>query len=279
MKTIVLTILFFATVVPAIAQDALETFQKGMRKLEAQEQIYRNAIWGKNSFPQTYKDSIAVHLEEVRAEMWNLAQSAINENRKDQRFINVLYTYLRNFMSLDEYEAELDKFSSEVKKEKEWQEQKEFVRYERLNQPGNQCANFTVKDHQGKKVQLYELLQKHKLVLIDFWASWCGACRATMPHLKEIYPKYKKQGVEFLSISMDDNKEAWEKAFQEENLPWIDGSNLLGWKDPIALKYAIKGIPWKVLISHEGTIIGVGFWELGSLEEAMDTYLTEHTNQ
>lgn len=77
------------------------------------------------------------------------------------------------------------------------------------------------------------------MVLIDFWASWCGACRATMPHLKDIYPEYKKKGVEFFSVSLDDKEEDWKKAFKEEALPWIDGSNLLGWKDPVAKQYAI----------------------------------------
>lgn len=52
-----------------------------------------------------------------------------------------------------------------------------------------------------------------------------------------------EKDVEVVSVSLDDNKEAWEKAYKEENIPWIDGSNLLGWKDPVALWYAIRGIP------------------------------------
>ena len=132
-----------------------------------------------------------------------------------------------------------------------------------------------MKGHDGKEIRLSDLLAKNKLVLIDFWASWCGACRATMPHLKDIYPEYKKKGVEFFSVSLDDKEENWKKAFKEEALPWIDGSNLLGWKDPIAKQYAITGIPFKILIGKDGVIVDKGFARSGSLEKAMDEYLNK----
>ena len=157
----------------------------------------------------------------------------------------------------------------------EWKDKMDFVKYSRLNLPGQKCIDFTVKGHDGKEIRLSDLLAKNKLVLIDFWASWCGACRATMPHLKDIYPEYKKKGVEFFSVSLDDKEENWKKAFKEEALPWIDGSNLLGWKDPIAKQYAITGIPFKILIGKDGVIVDKGFARSGSLEKAMDEYLNK----
>ena len=96
-----------------------------------------------------------------------------------------------------------------------------------------------------------------------------------MPHLVDIYPACKAKGVEFLSVSLDEDKAAWDKAYQEEAIPWQDGSNLLGWKDPIAQKYAIKGIPHKILIASDGTIIGTGFYQPGALEKAIDEYLAK----
>ena len=76
-------------------------------------------------------------------------------------------------------------------------------------------------------------------------------------------------------IFLDDKEENWKKAFKEEALPWIDGSNLLGWKDPIAKQYAITGIPFKILIGKDGVIVDKGFARSGSLEKAMDEYLNK----
>ena len=99
-----------------------------------------------------------------------------------------------------------------------------------------------------------------------------------MPSIKKMYEVYHEKGVEVVSVSLDDNKEAWEKAYKEENIPWIDGSNLLGWKDPVTLWYAIRGIPHKVLVDQHGIIIDSGFYQLGSLEQKIDEYLNTHKN-
>ena len=234
-----------------------------------------DVVFKKNDYSQHYKDSVYQHLAKLREDKLAFAHKAINENRNDKAFIWVLNVYVQNFLTLDELEAELKKFTPEVQQSEEWQKKMDFVKYSRLNQPGQRCADFTMLDHNGKLVRLYDVLKENKLVFIDFWASWCGACRATMPHLVDIYPACKAKGVEFLSVSLDEDKAAWEKAYKEENIPWTDGSNLLGWKDPIAQKYAINGIPHKILIAGDGTIIGTGFYQPGALEKAIDEYLAK----
>lgn len=274
-------ILFIIILLPiglgnCIAQTAFEKFRAEMTKIETQEREYMDVVWGKNDYSKAYKDSVYQHLAKLREDKLAFAKSSIDANRNDKQFVWVLNVYVQNFLTLDELEAELKKFTPEVQQTKEWQEKMDFVKYARLNLPGQKCANFTVKDHQGKEIHLYDILKKNKLVFIDFWASWCGACRATMPHLVEIYPAYKEKGVEFLSVSLDEDKEAWDKAYKEEAIPWQDGSNLLGWKDPIAKKYALKGIPHKILIASDGTIIGTGFYGQNELEHAIDEYLHNH---
>lgn len=255
------------------AQDAFEQFKKNIQKLDQQEQEYRTIIWGKNNYPKNYKDSIVELYTAIRKEKLDFARKEIGENRSDKRFITALGVYVQNYLTIDELENELKQFSPEVQKEPEWQEKMNFVKYSRLNMPGQKCIDFTVKGHDGKEIRLSEVLKKNKLVFVDFWASWCGPCRASMPHLKEIYPEYKKKGVEFFSVSFDDKQDAWEKGYKEQALPWIDGSNLLGWNDPISKQYAITGIPYKILIGKDGVIVDKGFHQQGSLEKAMDDYL------
>ena len=273
MKYIVVFLILFSGFSGVRAQDAYEQFRTEMKKLETREREYHSEIFGKNDYPEHYKDSIVELYQAIRQEKREFAQRAVDNNRLDKRFVKVLGIYVQNYLTLDELEADLKKFSPEVQKEQEWKDKMDFVKYSRLNQPGQKCIDFTVKGHDGKEIRLSDLLAKNKLVLIDFWASWCGACRATMPHLKDIYPEYKKKGVEFFSVSLDDKEEDWKKAFKEEALPWIDGSNLLGWKDPVAKQYAITGIPFKILIGKDGIIVDKGFARFGSLEKTMDDYL------
>lgn len=275
MRIIFITIIILVSQTISFAQSPYQNFREEMKKIETQEREYMDIVFNKNNYSKHYKDSILQHLTKLRKDKLAFARKSIDANRDDKNFVQVLSIYVQNFLTLDELEAELKKFTPEVQLTKEWQEKMDFVKYARLNQPGQKCIDFTVKGHDGKEIRLSDVLKQNKMVFIDFWASWCGACRATMPHLKEIYPSCKEKGVEFFSVSLDSEKDAWEKAFKEEDIPWIDGSNLMGWDDPIATQYAIRGIPHKVLIAGDGTIIGTGFYQPGTLEKAIDEYLTK----
>lgn len=273
MKKSILFIIIFLSLMIVQAQDHYDTFRNGMTAIEKQEQEIRSVIWGKNNYTQLHKDSVYKEYQVLVKDKVQFAQRAIDSNRADKRFLKVLDIYVRNFLTLDEFEAELKQFSPEVQASPECKKNFEFVKYARLMIPGNKCIDFEVTGHNGKTIRLADVLKQNKLVLVDFWASWCGACRAGMPHLRDIYAGYKAKGVEFFSVSLDDQKTAWEKAYKDENIPWIDGSNLLGWKDPIALWYALRGIPHQILINRDGIIIGNCFYELGSLEKKIDEYL------
>lgn len=119
----------------------------------------------------------------------------------------------------------------------------------------------------GKKVSLSTFKGK-KIVLLDFWASWCVPCRQMMPHLKDLYQKYHSKGLEIISISssLSDDKKDWEKAIEKEGIQsWINlfsGSSYSDGVDP-GIKYGITGLPTDILIGRQGSIIGryVGYSE------------------
>lgn len=112
----------------------------------------------------------------------------------------------------------------------------------------------------GKTISLSDL--KGKIVLLDFWASWCGPCRKANPEIVKIYQDFKgrkfqdAKGFEIFSVSLDENKEAWQKAIEKDNLSWpYHVSDLKGWESEFAKKYGINMIPYNYVIDAQGKII------------------------
>jgi thiol-disulfide isomerase/thioredoxin len=120
-----------------------------------------------------------------------------------------------------------------------------------LLKPGMPVPAVSYPDDNGK-LQGFEQY-KGKYLLVDFWASWCGPCRAAVPKVKELYAKYKDKGFEVVSISIDDNKKAWQKAMKEEGMPWQQW--LSPNKNKTMQKFLFSGIPTLYLINKEGKIV------------------------
>ena len=96
---------------------------------------------------------------------------------------------------------------------------------------------------------------KGKILVLDFWASWCGPCRQEIPHLKEAFEAYNEKGVEFLSVSIDKDGNAWRKAMKDENMPWAQVQAPKAGKDVMKL-YQFSGIPYILVLDQEGRIVG-----------------------
>jgi len=103
----------------------------------------------------------------------------------------------------------------------------------------------------GKKIKLTSF--RGKYVIVDFWASWCGPCRKSIPKLKELYAQYKSKGLEILSISIDTDDIAWRKAMVDESMPWIQ--MLSPNKDKTLNDFRIQGVPTMFLIDKTGKIV------------------------
>ncbi|MYC24378.1 MAG: TlpA family protein disulfide reductase [Gammaproteobacteria bacterium] len=127
--------------------------------------------------------------------------------------------------------------------------------------PGQLAPPFTLDNLEGEAVSLHNVLKANELVLVDFWASWCGPCVDSFPALKEMYSKYQNEGFEIITVSIDSTLEDWKTGFEENDLPWIDvidaadDGELKGWQAPMATAYGVNYIPKKFLIDTEGCIV------------------------
>jgi peroxiredoxin len=118
--------------------------------------------------------------------------------------------------------------------------------------PGQIAAELSLPDLNGKNVSLSEL--KGKIVLIDFWASWCGPCRHNNPRLMKLYNKYHSKGLEIYGVSLDDDVDSWKKAVHHDRLEWIQVIDDKGWESSAATKYGVDMIPSSFLIDRQGII-------------------------
>jgi peroxiredoxin len=121
--------------------------------------------------------------------------------------------------------------------------------------PGQTAAELSLPDLTGQAVSLSTL--KGKVVLIDFWASWCGPCRHNNPRLVKLYNKYHDKGLEIYGVSLDENSEDWKKAVQHDKLKWIQVIDDKGWEAPSAAAYGVDMIPSSFLVDRQGVIRSV----------------------
>lgn len=120
---------------------------------------------------------------------------------------------------------------------------------------GKTVPEFNLQNVAGEQISLYDLLEKNQLVLVEFWASWCGPCIEAIPALKDLYAAYREHGFEIVSISIDDDHETWIEASEEYELPWVNLGEFQGWRGDVATSYGVTGIPKKYLVNNEGQIV------------------------
>jgi peroxiredoxin len=122
----------------------------------------------------------------------------------------------------------------------------------------------------GDTIRLSSL--KGKVVLLDFWASWCGPCRVSNKGLVKLYPKYKEKGFEILGVSLDEDLSDWQKAVKKDKVNWLQVIDKGGWESGTVNQWRISAIPTSYLINKDGVLIAMDL-EGKNLEKALKELL------
>lgn len=135
---------------------------------------------------------------------------------------------------------------------------------------GNEAAEIALPSVNGDTIRLSSL--KGKVVLLDFWASWCGPCRSSNKVLSKLYPKYKDKGFEIYAVSLDDSPQSWKKAIAKDKVKWLQVIDPGGWEASTAVNWNIYALPTSYLIDQQGKLIAMDL-EPNELEKALNSLL------
>ena len=120
---------------------------------------------------------------------------------------------------------------------------------------GQMATEIALPSAKGDTLRLSSL--KGKVVLLDFWASWCGPCRSSNKQLVKLYSKYKNKGFEILGVSLDDDRSKWKSAIMKDKITWLQVNEPGGWEAKTARIWDISAIPTSFLIDKEGRLIAM----------------------
>lgn len=219
---------------------------------------------------QAAADSIMESLDQLMKGKNAMDSAYIAEN--PAAYASVLV--LRNtFYTLDTEELEkvLSSLDLSVQQMEEYKYMYEIMEKQKAVAIGNSFIDFGLPTPEGEMLRVSDIHQGNVL-LIDFWASWCGPCRRANPELVAIYAEYHDKGFDILGVSLDNDRAGWLKAIEDDNLTWHHISDVKGWECEGSKLYGVPAIPHAVLIDRQGTIIAKNLHG-SELREAIESLL------
>lgn len=200
------------------------------------------------------REEMMAQLEAKDKEAMDMVYNTISTNITNVVGIHLLPNYASAF-EVEKQAALAEQIPAEFKSNERIARFIESVEVSKKTAIGQKFIDFTMKNPEGKEVKLSDFISKNKYTLVDFWASWCGPCKAEMPNVVAAYKEFNKKGFGIVGVSLDNDEAKWKEAIKSWKMTWPMMSDLKGWNCEGAALYGVRAIPATVLIDQEGTII------------------------
>jgi len=236
------------------AQGLYDNFEAGMKTYDDEMRaIYKEYRVAKDSAYKDEMDKLSEKMDEIYETQQQFIKDYVFENNTD---VTAPFIAYRNSYSwtVEEMENIVNNFDPTLQASPEYQLLSDRIVILKRVDIGQPLVDFAMKDTSGLDVTLSEV-SKGKYLLVDFWASWCGPCRAENPNVVACFNEFHEKGFDVLGVSFDKSRDKWIEAIYADSLYWNHVSDLQYWDNAAGKLYGIRSIPSSILLDPEGIII------------------------
>jgi peroxiredoxin len=234
--------------------DAYEAYNDGMDPFnERMRSLYPKFDLADSLADKTMQAELDSIYEDIAEERDEYTKSIISKNLDNPLGAYLTVSTYYDDSKLDEMKSILEQFDPAIDSSRYTIRLKKMAEVWSKVAVGQPALDFTQNDTTGNAVALSDL--RGQYVLIDFWASWCGPCRAENPNVVKLYNELHDKGFEIIGVSFDTKRKNWLEAIKTDSLTWYHVSDLNGWNNEVGKMYAVRAIPHTILLDKEGIII------------------------
>ncbi len=236
------------------AQNDMNSYNEGRKSIgEKQREVLMSYREANSAGNQSQLDSLKAEYDKLHEEGMAYDSAYIADQSSSYASVMILRGNFYSY-SVDELDAALSGLDPSLHQMEEYIFLADKLERWKIVDIGQSYTDFALETPSGEMLKVSEA-HNGNVLLLDFWASWCGPCRSANPEVVEIYNKYHDQGFEILGVSLDRDSANWVKAIDDDNLTWHHISDLESWNSKGAELYGVSAIPHTVLIDKEGIII------------------------